>query len=120
MSVVTKETSKGIKLSGKLFCYDMDYPENLTLWCNNNKLSLLGTDIDDLFDVLKYSTQVMDSKEGFHVYNSLNKELIYCVIDVDDESADYGYFVSVCWITSPISSEEIKEFKTEDCPMIVM
>ena len=120
MSVKTRESMKGIKLSGKIFGSGMEIPENITLWCNKNKRRYLETDIDDLFDVMCSNVRILEARDGFHIYNEDERELVYFTFGVDDKSANFGYFASVCWVTKTIGPDEASEFISDGCPMILM
>lgn len=119
--VITKESTKGIKVQGHLFGPGLEIPENITLWCSHKIAQYLNVEIDDLFDVISNSTRVLDAKKGFHVYSREKRQLIYMTVEVDNKSADYGIFASVCWVSSYVSVKEANEFKEiQGCPFIRM
>lgn len=118
--VVTRENTKGIKLKSQMFGPGLDNPENITLWCSHKVSKYLKVDIDDVFDVISNSTRVLDAKKGFHVYSPKERQLVYLTVKVDDSSADYGIFVSVCWVSSYVSAQEANEYKMPGCPLIKM
>lgn len=118
--ITTVKNTKGIKIKGQLFGPGLEVPENITLWCSHKVSEYLEVEVDDLFDVISNSTRVLDAKKGFHVYSREKRQLIYLTVDIDEVSADYGIFVSVCWISSCVSVKEANEFKISGCPLIRM
>lgn len=110
---------RGIKIRGKVLYPGLDFPENVTLWCKKKLLPYLNMELDDIYDVISSSPSVLDAREGLHVYDRDTKQLIYITVAVDDESGDYGLFLSVSWIVNNVSVKEANDYKTEDTPLIL-
>lgn len=115
--MLTQKTSRGILIGGELFGPGLDFPEPVKLYCNKNKLEILDSELDDLFDSIRNSISILDAREGFHIYNSYNEELVYVTIDIDEEKE--GYFCVVNWITKDVSEDGAREFETSNCPLII-